>query len=1273
MSDSRAKGLHYTVKDRRSGYACLICGLAGDIRMIRSEECLPGKVPESKMAMSPTTKGIMQQTQIEADEKIALEMARELEQLQAEAVELEQMKILQDLEMEELELQGLLQQQKALALQQAAASAGLIVPKDDKVSRAPTGMGVLATAAVSAEAPNLESPEVRATAAVHSEVKAATAANPEVKAATAVIPEVRATTARNPDEVLATKAVNPDEVLATTAVNPEVPATVAVNPEVLATAAVNPEVSATAAVSPEVPAKAAVNPEVLATAAVNPEVQACAAKVELGAAPASTAIACIDNLETQPMELAPIAATMVDVPKVEDSAVPLAEPGSGKDEAEDAPSTCPVKRLPAITPADQSKMAGVAPKKRARAKKAVGEDGAVEGEVGAVREAVRVAVEVGQRVRVVAVAVESSKRGHEDGETGAPSKKKANQKDAEEKPATKPKAKGKAKAKAKAVATPKAGAKSKKAPMEDEENGPAKEPVENSKANKKGPSDEEKKRRSRKSVAYHKAKVTTLREGGTPEEAVAAAKAATKMQYRMIMTMPTCISRYRLNPAWMTDDSFVEPVFWSCLCRVLACNACPGDTMLSDFGCLVAHLALLPKQKAGEFAPTFKVLLIRWMTNMAIQPRFQLFDLFCGQGNLSKYWKEAGYPVASYDKLFGPSMDMLTNSGFVHIDKSGKSRFTGKSQELKQSGFRDLRVRRKVHGLLTDRELFEGMPLSDTWMDSGIHEVILYLYKSSYLKIPDSWLSVMDKFIEELKNCACGTASLREELRQAEQEARQPSTLLDPPAVPGAPATALSLTEDVAGKSIRNLGSFKASSEDAQRDPLYHADSNATLVLPGPKSPETSPKPLITVEPTKTPKKERGRSRHHHSHRRKRHGDRSSCKKKLLVSPVPPSKSKTDPPSDDASSDGVTSKCSTVRLRRYFQPRSNGNLKCSKEALELYSTEPPIIRDHEQQQGKKLHQILKDKGDFKLLEMAVKKVHRKMFGQTKSGGWYTKHALQNQFHWQMIAAAWQWASAHGNLRVNEVHKEEEARLVLSDNFELLDESGQEITMSGTLEMEDESGFLMEDDLPSMSGPTAAILSHPASSSDGHENVVSGQAASFKMVFPTLAQNASPVSILASFIDVCGRKMDQSDEVLDRLESCILLVCRVFDQDKLLKLGNDRATALHDQIKNMVDELKLAYKALTLKQADSVVTVPDQAFNNELLRIYADITKKDVLLNNFILRARPMVKAVKPSKNKAPAASKAKDGKKDKKSKKEKKEKKTDPKGGPKSKKAKTEA
>ncbi|CAE7829596.1 unnamed protein product [Symbiodinium necroappetens] len=33
-----------------------------------------------------------------------------------------------------------------------------------------------------------------------------------------------------------------------------------------------------------------------------------------------------------------------------------------------------------------------------------------------------------------------------------------------------------------------------------------------------------------------------------------------------------------------------------------------------------------------------KVLLLRWVTSLTFQPRFQLFDLFCGEGNMGKTW-----------------------------------------------------------------------------------------------------------------------------------------------------------------------------------------------------------------------------------------------------------------------------------------------------------------------------------------------------------------------------------------------------------------------------------------------------------------------------------------------------------------------------------------------------------------------------------------------------------------------------------------------------------
>lgn len=55
---------------------------------------------------------------------------------------------------------------------------------------------------------------------------------------------------------------------------------------------------------------------------------------------------------------------------------------------------------------------------------------------------------------------------------------------------------------------------------------------------------------------------------------------------------------------------------------------------------------------------------------------------------------------------------------------------------------------------------------------------------------------------------------------------------------------------------------------------------------------------------------------------------------------------------------------------------------------------------------------------------------------------------------QMIASAWKWARQRNLLRVNPMHKEEEAKLILSEVFAVNDETGAETTMSGTIEAED---------------------------------------------------------------------------------------------------------------------------------------------------------------------------------------------------------------------------
>ena len=52
-----------------------------------------------------------------------------------------------------------------------------------------------------------------------------------------------------------------------------------------------------------------------------------------------------------------------------------------------------------------------------------------------------------------------------------------------------------------------------------------------------------------------------------------------------------------------------------------------------------------------------------------------------------------------------------------------------------------------------------------------------------------------------------------------------------------------------------------------------------------------------------------------------------------------------------------------------------------------------------------------------------------------------------------MESAWKWAASTGNLRRSEIHGEEEAYLLLSETYELLDQEGHEVQISGSFEMQ----------------------------------------------------------------------------------------------------------------------------------------------------------------------------------------------------------------------------
>ena len=57
-----------------------------------------------------------------------------------------------------------------------------------------------------------------------------------------------------------------------------------------------------------------------------------------------------------------------------------------------------------------------------------------------------------------------------------------------------------------------------------------------------------------------------------------------------------------------------------------------------------------------------------------------------------------------------------------------------------------LRAKNQVDPLLTDRQVFEAMPLGDVWEDATLASTYFYLRRGKYLVIPDSWQAAVAEF-----------------------------------------------------------------------------------------------------------------------------------------------------------------------------------------------------------------------------------------------------------------------------------------------------------------------------------------------------------------------------------------------------------------------------------------------------------------------------------------------------------------------------------------------
>ena len=74
-----------------------------------------------------------------------------------------------------------------------------------------------------------------------------------------------------------------------------------------------------------------------------------------------------------------------------------------------------------------------------------------------------------------------------------------------------------------------------------------------------------------------------------------------------------------------------------------------------------------------------------------------------------------------------------------------------------------MRTKYDANVKLSDRELFEALPLKDIWADADLTSVFEYLYNHKKTDIPDSWVHTMSNFRRELMDATTSGPALVDE------------------------------------------------------------------------------------------------------------------------------------------------------------------------------------------------------------------------------------------------------------------------------------------------------------------------------------------------------------------------------------------------------------------------------------------------------------------------------------------------------------------------------
>lgn len=305
------------------------------------------------------------------------------------------------------------------------------------------------------------------------------------------------------------------------------------------------------------------------------------------------------------------------------------------------------------------------------------------------------------------------------------------------------------------------------------------------------------------------------------------------------------------------------------------------------------------------------------------------------------------------------------------------------------------------------------------------------------------------------------------------------------------------------------------------------------------------------------------------------------------------------------------------KMDRYMQKVKKGKVQASPEMVKLWGTTAG---------REKLRELLHKYDDMNTVNLNIERELSEESKEETLGGWKTESQLLLTPGWDksMVDCAKAWAEKNGLTRKKPVHGRDEYRVPTEFNFAHANRDISRTKASARTTVEGARGLLVGCSADLTSDRT---IMRGANGSNAGLHMAAAAVPETKgkknkqLTFPVLQVAGDPYSSLQQYVEIAGKKVDQAEDLKEKLSNVV----------------TERSKALTTELMAKLGAFQKKFDELLVEQANAMQMEhePSQQQKTHLRKVLCDLTKEDVHLNQVVTRCR----AVKPKSKAKPKSEK----------------------------------